>query len=146
MLRLLAEGLDNRAIAQRLDLSIKTVENHLTRLYRQLDVQSRLEAATYVREHPEIIAYSGNTAVVASTTAVSSPTTQTAILAIDDNQRYRSQLRRTIGNVYPQVMIYKAANTAEAMRLAELMTPQIAFVDVVLGWGLANVWRCWAAG
>src|SRR5690606_12326373 len=34
LLRLLQKGLDNRSIASRLSLSVKTVENHLTRLYR----------------------------------------------------------------------------------------------------------------
>jgi len=48
LLRLLQQGLDNQAIAQRLGLSVKTVENHLTRLYRQINVLSRLEAVNYV--------------------------------------------------------------------------------------------------
>jgi DNA-binding NarL/FixJ family response regulator len=59
MLRLLQEGLDNQSIAQRLNLSVKTVENHLTGLYRSLDVQSRLEAVSYAMEHPEILGLSG---------------------------------------------------------------------------------------
>ncbi|GIK58454.1 MAG: LuxR family transcriptional regulator [Chloroflexota bacterium] len=131
ILRLLAEGLDNRAIAQRLNLSVKTVENHLTRLYRQLDVQSRLEAATHVREHPELLARvspepearHGNPPLAE----------QAAILVVDDNGRYRTQLRRTIAKIFPDTMIYEAGNTAEAIHLASRVTPQIAFVDVVLG-------------
>ena len=42
ILQLLREGLDNRTISARLGLSIKTVENHLTRLYRQINVQKPL--------------------------------------------------------------------------------------------------------
>ncbi len=131
ILRLLAEGLDNRAISQRLNLSVKTVENHLTRLYRQLDVQSRLEAVTHVREHPELLAQT-----LPETAAMfiePPPSEQAVILVVDDNGRYRNQLRRIIGKIFPQTMIYEAGNTAEAIHLAARMTPQIAFVDVVLG-------------
>lgn len=131
ILRLLAEGLDNRAIAQRLNLSVKTVENHLTRLYRQLDVQSRLEAASHVREHPELLAH---VSPEAETMFIEPPPSkQAVILVVDDNGRYRNQLRRTIGKIFPQTMIYEASNTAEAIHLAARITPQIAFVDVVLG-------------
>ena len=55
LLRLLQEGLDNQAIARRLGLSVKTVENTLTGLYRYLNVQSRLEAVRFVIEHPEML-------------------------------------------------------------------------------------------
>ena len=44
LLHLLAQGHDNRKIAQTTGLSVKTVENHLTRLYRALGVYSRSEA------------------------------------------------------------------------------------------------------
>src|SRR5262249_39588632 len=52
ILTCLKEGLDNQAIARRSGLSVKTVENHLTRLYRELNVQSRLEAVTYLLQYP----------------------------------------------------------------------------------------------
>lgn len=55
ILALLYEGLDNQAIARRMTISTKTVENHLTRLYRQLDVQSRLEAVNYAIQNPAIL-------------------------------------------------------------------------------------------
>ena len=133
ILRQLAEGLDNRAIAQRLNLSVKTIENHLTRLYRQLDVQSRLEAAHYVQTHPELIAHQGEVYEVEKTAVFPPPpATQTAILVVDDNQRYRTQLRRMLGRVHPQAMIYEAPNTAEAVRLSGQVLPDLAFVDVVL--------------
>lgn len=134
ILGLLAEGLDNRAIANRLQLSVKTIENHLTRLYRQLNVQSRLEAANFVREHPEVMAHSGLTARQTPPPAFALPQSeQASILLIDDNRRYRSRLRRTIGKVYPRAMIYEAGNTGDALKLVERVAPQIAFVDVVLG-------------
>lgn len=133
ILRQLAEGLDNRAIALRLNLSIKTIENHLTRLYRQLDVQSRLEAAHYVQTHPELIAHQGEEDDLAETAVFPLPhPPQNAILVVDDNQRYRTQLRRMLGRVHPQAMIYEAPNTAEAVRLSGQLLPDLAFVDVVL--------------
>ncbi len=62
LLRLLQQGYDNQSIAQETGLSVKTVENHLTRLYRQLDVQSRLEAVNYSMRHPQILGTPGQKA------------------------------------------------------------------------------------
>jgi NarL family two-component system response regulator LiaR len=45
VLRLLAQGLTNHQISRRLDLSVRTVEAHLTHIYNKLDVSSRTEAA-----------------------------------------------------------------------------------------------------
>jgi len=44
ILKLLMEGKTNFEIAQNLHVSIKTVENHLTHIYRQMGVGSRAEA------------------------------------------------------------------------------------------------------
>ncbi len=43
-LRLLGAGLDNRAIADRLGLSPKTIGNRLTRIFQKLDVPGRAQA------------------------------------------------------------------------------------------------------
>lgn len=132
ILGLLIEGLDNRAIALRLGLSVKTIENHLTRLYRQLDVRSRLEAANFVREHPELVAVSGASVLEKNEPVEPPPREQVAILLVDDNRRYRGQLRRMIGKAYPPAMIYEAGNMGEALQLTQQISPWIAFVDVVL--------------
>ena len=134
ILRLLMDGLDNRAIALDLGLSVKTIENHLTRLYRQLNVHSRLEAANYVREHPDLVAQTG----VLKGPPIDLPVEarqedQFSILLVDDNKRYRSQLCRMIGKRHPSAFIYEAGNTEDALRLAKQVSPQIMFVDVVLG-------------
>ena len=47
VLRLLAEGLTNRQIAERLFISPKTAEHHTSRVYAKLGVSSRAEAAAY---------------------------------------------------------------------------------------------------
>ena len=44
---MLAEGLSNKEIAQRLYLSVRTVEGHLVHIYGKLDLHSRTEAALY---------------------------------------------------------------------------------------------------
>jgi predicted ATPase/DNA-binding CsgD family transcriptional regulator/DNA-binding XRE family transcriptional regulator len=43
----LAAGLTNREIAERLRLSVPTVERHLATIYRNLDLRGRVEAAQY---------------------------------------------------------------------------------------------------
>jgi DNA-binding NarL/FixJ family response regulator len=133
ILRLLQQGLDNQTIAKEMCLSVKTVENHLTRLYRQLNVQSRLEAVNHVMQHPEVLALSGQEAVLASPPTETLAQERVTILLVDDNARYRRQLRRMVGKAYPQAVIYEAKNIREALRLTEGITPQLVLVDVVLG-------------
>jgi DNA-binding NarL/FixJ family response regulator len=47
VLRLLAEGLSNRAIGERLYISPKTAEHHVSRIYAKLGLASRAEAAAF---------------------------------------------------------------------------------------------------
>lgn len=47
ILRLLGEGLANADIGKRLHISPKTVEHHVGRVFRKLDLRSRSEAAAY---------------------------------------------------------------------------------------------------
>jgi DNA-binding NarL/FixJ family response regulator len=49
VLRLIAEGLGNRAIAGRLSLSFHTVKNHVQNIFRKLDVTRRIEALDRAR-------------------------------------------------------------------------------------------------
>jgi DNA-binding NarL/FixJ family response regulator len=51
VLRLLAKGLGNAAIGERLRVTTKTAEYHVTNVLRKLGVASRLEAAAWVRDH-----------------------------------------------------------------------------------------------
>ena len=48
MLELLAEGLSNQAIAERLFISPKTAEHHVGRILGKLGLRSRAEAASHV--------------------------------------------------------------------------------------------------
>jgi DNA-binding NarL/FixJ family response regulator len=128
LLRMLMQGCDNRKISHQMDLSVKTVESHLTSLYRVLGVESRLEALNYAVHHPEILAVAGHE------TAEPSPCSESAvkILVVDDSSRYRQQLCRLIGKTYPASQLFEAEDIAEAIRLAERIQPQLALVDVVL--------------
>ncbi len=47
--RLAASGLSNREIAERLFVSVRTVEGHLHRLYAKLGINHRSELAPFVR-------------------------------------------------------------------------------------------------
>ena len=51
VLRLLGEGLTNKQIGERLFISPKTVEHHVSRIYSKLDLTTRAEAATYAARH-----------------------------------------------------------------------------------------------
>jgi two-component system, NarL family, response regulator DesR len=44
VLRLMGEGLTMRQIARRLEISVRTVETHATKLYRKLEVSTRVQA------------------------------------------------------------------------------------------------------
>jgi DNA-binding NarL/FixJ family response regulator len=48
---LLGSGLANKAIARRLEISEATVKAHLTRIYKQIGVSDRTQAAMWAREH-----------------------------------------------------------------------------------------------
>jgi len=47
----LVEGLPNKLIARRLEISEKTVKSHLTRIFRELDVTDRTQAALWAERN-----------------------------------------------------------------------------------------------
>jgi DNA-binding NarL/FixJ family response regulator len=51
VLDLLVEGLPNKLIARRLEISEKTVKSHLTRVFRQLGVTDRTQAALWAERN-----------------------------------------------------------------------------------------------
>ena len=51
MLKLLAQGRTNRAIASELVLSEKTVARHVSNIFTKLDVSSRAAATAYAFTH-----------------------------------------------------------------------------------------------
>lgn len=51
VLRALAEGLDNQAIAERLYIGHETVRSHVVRILRKLGVDSRLQAVLFAVRH-----------------------------------------------------------------------------------------------
>jgi DNA-binding NarL/FixJ family response regulator len=51
ILRLVARGLSNRAIAQQLFVSPKTVGNHLQNIYMKIDVSTRAAATFFAMQH-----------------------------------------------------------------------------------------------
>lgn len=129
----LANGLSNKEIADQLTLSIKTVENHLTRLYRQLNVNSRLEAVTYIHHNPRLLGQQGQS--VSKSTHHTRPLSSSghSIVVVDDNPRFRKQLSGTIGRIFPNVSIYEAENANELELIASQVHPSVLFLDVVLG-------------
>ncbi|MGZ8665508.1 MAG: response regulator [Solirubrobacterales bacterium] len=51
VLTLVAEGLSNKLISRRLEISEKTVKAHLTRVYEQIGVTDRTQAALWAQQH-----------------------------------------------------------------------------------------------
>jgi two-component system response regulator DegU len=51
VLSLLAQGLDNAAIAERLVITKRTVQNHISTIYGKLEVSTRTEAMLYAIQH-----------------------------------------------------------------------------------------------
>lgn len=51
VLSLIAQGMDNDAIAERLALTKRTVQNHVSAIYGKLGVTSRTEAVLYAIQH-----------------------------------------------------------------------------------------------
>jgi DNA-binding NarL/FixJ family response regulator len=51
VLAMVAEGLPNKLIAHRLEISEKTVKAHLTRIYESLGVSDRTQAALWAQRH-----------------------------------------------------------------------------------------------
>jgi DNA-binding NarL/FixJ family response regulator len=51
VLRCVAKGLPNKLIARNLGISEKTVKAHLTRVFQQIGVSDRTQAALWAREH-----------------------------------------------------------------------------------------------
>jgi len=51
VLALVAEGLPNKLIARRLEISEKTVKAHLTRVFERIGVTDRTQAALWARDH-----------------------------------------------------------------------------------------------
>lgn len=133
LLRLLQQSLDNQSIAKETGLSIKTIENHLTRLYRQLNVQSRLEAVNFIGRYPQILGTPGQVAAQALVSPPSGSQGSAAILVVDDNARYRKQLQRMIGMLCPWATTYEAESIEDAVLLAQRVDLKLVLVDVVLG-------------
>jgi two-component system response regulator NreC len=51
VLRLIAQGYTNRQVAEKLTLSVRTVESHRANLMNKLNLHSRLELARYAAQH-----------------------------------------------------------------------------------------------
>jgi two-component system response regulator DctR len=50
VMRLVVEGLPNKLVADRLDISVRTVEVHRARVFDKMDVKSAVELATLLQQ------------------------------------------------------------------------------------------------
>jgi DNA-binding NarL/FixJ family response regulator len=132
ILTLLQKGWHNQKIALELGLSTKTIENHLTRIYRTLNVQSRLEAVNCINQNPHIL-----TAALAGISDQpkyqSSTNTFGDILLVDDNPKFRHQLHRIINSLFTHLNVQEVGNVEDAIQAVKNTAFHLVFVDVVLG-------------
>jgi DNA-binding NarL/FixJ family response regulator len=128
LLYLLSQGYNNQKIAWEMDLSVKTVENHLTALYRAIGVESRLEANTYANKHPDLLLAPEKDRL----NHPDYPADSLNVLVVDDNPRYRAQLAKLLTKTWPQARVHEADDGQQAVRLAGQVKPLLAFIDVVL--------------
>lgn len=132
LLGLLQNGLDNKGIATKLGISIKTVENNLTRLYQILDIQSRLEAVIYANQHPEVFSSLIENRHILENAISSASGTYASILLVDDNASFRNELRNSVRIANPNTHIYDAENIEEATQLVKSTSPNLALIDMLL--------------
>jgi DNA-binding NarL/FixJ family response regulator len=133
LLRMLQRGYDNQTISKEMGLSIKTIENQLTTLYRQLNVASRLEAVNFAMTWPQLLSINGQQAASIEKPKENGGVKPLLILVVDDNQRYRDRLQHMIGKICPQAILYEADSIQQAVQLSQRLNPQMVFLDVVLG-------------
>lgn len=132
ILTMLQQGCHNQKIALDLGLSTKTIENHLTRIYRSLNVQSRLEAVTYLSKNPQILKTS-NEAATHPPKFFPEANACGSILLVDDNPRYRYQLHRIIKNLFGHLNVQEVGSVDDAIKAVENIVFQLIIVDVILG-------------
>ena len=132
ILSLLKKGWNNKKIAYELGLSIKTIENHLTRIYRSLNVQSRLEAVNYLNNKPQILSSNGkiNNEGLNSKLTSENPSN---VLIVDDNPRFRYHLSRIISKIYSKINLHEAQNSNEVIKAVKTNDFDLIFIDVILG-------------
>jgi DNA-binding NarL/FixJ family response regulator len=133
LLRLLQRGYDNQTISKEIGVSVKTIENQLTALYRQLNVNSRLEAVNFAMTWPQLLSQSGQQAAIEEKPKDDRGGKPLLILVVDDNRRYRDHLQHMIGKICPQANLFEADMVEPAVQLSQRLTPQMIFLDVVLG-------------
>lgn len=132
ILAFLQKGWNNQKIAYELGLSIKTIENHLTRIYRSMNVQSRLEAVNFINENPQVLNSNGLTSPGQISTPYT-PDSSRNILLVDDNPRFRYHLRRIINNLFDDLIIHEVETLEETLQAINALQYQIIFLDVILG-------------
>jgi len=130
LLAFLSLGYNNQKMALVMELSVKTIENHLTALYRAINVESRIEASNFAIRNPELLIEHEREK---NNNRVDSEVNHSlSILLVDDNPRYRTQLGKLISRNCPDYSLFEVEDSAEAEKIAALVFPKLAFIDVVL--------------
>lgn len=86
----------------------------------------------YAMEHPEVLGSPKNEPVLNKNIS-EIPADRFSILIVDDNERYRFNLKRMIKKASAQAVTFEAESIDEALQLVESLNPPLVIVDVVLG-------------
>lgn len=127
MLQMLLRSYSNKKIAWQMNISVKTVENRLTSLYRLLGVQTRLEATNFAINNPQLLSKSK----IDETLYERKQDLSLRVLIVDDNPLFRQELGKLIYKA-SNLELFEAEDTYEAVMLAEQIHLHLIFIDVVL--------------
>jgi DNA-binding NarL/FixJ family response regulator len=128
----LRQGLDNKTIAKEYFLSVKTIENNLSALYRKLNVQSRLEAVNYSIRNPKIIGAVDELNNSRNNLIQTAQNSGNNILVVDDNTRYRNQMINMLKNIDSKANVFDANKIESALAIVRKIEFQLVFIDVIL--------------
>jgi len=127
MLQMLVRSYPNKKIAYQMKISVKTVENRLTTLYRLLGVQGRMEATNYAVNNSDILQVQDTNLPIFG----EKQDFLLRILVVDDNPLYRQELGKLIYKS-STIELFEAEDIYEALLFAEKTNFHLVFIDVVL--------------
>ena len=126
VLALVAQGLSNRQVAERLHVSENTVKFHLQNVYQRLAVSNRTEASRWYLRHQDPAAPAGD------------PTARLRLLVVEDEALVAEEIRDRLGRL--KIEVVAVADTGEqALRAMVETQPDLVLMDIRLKGALDGI-------